>query len=54
MWWFQSLVDICMKLEDGKYLIVKDPNKPVIRYTNCSMSSHLGELWTDWLAVPGY
>ena len=29
--WGQSLVDICMKLEDGKFLIVKDPNKPVIR-----------------------
>ncbi|GJP37587.1 hypothetical protein CLOM_g21981 [Closterium sp. NIES-68] len=22
---------MCMKLEDGKYLIVKDPNKPFLR-----------------------
>eukprot|EP00270_Netrium_digitus_P011632 TRINITY_DN3718_c0_g1_i1.p1 TRINITY_DN3718_c0_g1~~TRINITY_DN3718_c0_g1_i1.p1 ORF type:complete len:583 (+),score=160.88 TRINITY_DN3718_c0_g1_i1:136-1884(+) len=28
---FKSIVDICMKLDEGKYLLVKDPNKPVIR-----------------------
>eukprot|EP00271_Cylindrocystis_brebissonii_P019938 TRINITY_DN6369_c0_g1_i1.p1 TRINITY_DN6369_c0_g1~~TRINITY_DN6369_c0_g1_i1.p1 ORF type:complete len:559 (-),score=126.45 TRINITY_DN6369_c0_g1_i1:344-2020(-) len=27
----KSLVDICMKLDEGKYLIVKDPNKPILR-----------------------
>lgn len=25
------LVELCMKLADGKYLLVKDPNKPVLR-----------------------
>lgn len=27
----KSLVDICMKLDEGKYLLVKDPNKPTLR-----------------------
>jgi len=27
----RCIVDICMKLDDGKYLIMKDPNKPMIR-----------------------
>eukprot|EP00850_Spirogloea_muscicola_P016839 SM000140S00588 [mRNA] locus=s140:76311:80526:- [translate_table: standard] len=27
----RALVDICMKLDEGKYLIIKDPNKPLIR-----------------------
>eukprot|EP00475_Leptophrys_vorax_P007596 TRINITY_DN14812_c0_g1_i1.p1 TRINITY_DN14812_c0_g1~~TRINITY_DN14812_c0_g1_i1.p1 ORF type:complete len:583 (-),score=51.69 TRINITY_DN14812_c0_g1_i1:242-1990(-) len=27
----KHVVDMCMKLEDGKYLIVKDPNKPFLR-----------------------
>jgi translation initiation factor 3 subunit D len=27
----RCIVDICMKQKDGKYLIMKDPNKPVIR-----------------------
>uniref|UniRef100_H2ZWM9 Eukaryotic translation initiation factor 3 subunit D n=1 Tax=Latimeria chalumnae TaxID=7897 RepID=H2ZWM9_LATCH len=27
----RCVVDICMKLEEGKYLILKDPNKQVIR-----------------------
>lgn len=28
----QTVVDICMKLDEGKYLLVKDPNKPLVRY----------------------
>ena len=28
---FTSIVASCMKMEDGKYLLVKDPNKPIIR-----------------------
>merc|ERR1719334_170597 len=27
----RCIVDICMKLPDGKFLIMKDPNKPMIR-----------------------
>ena len=27
----RCIIDLCMKEEDGKYLLVKDPNKPVIR-----------------------
>lgn len=27
----RCIIDICMKQKDGKYLIMKDPNKPVIR-----------------------
>jgi len=28
----RTIVDICMKLPEGKYVLVKDPNKPVIRF----------------------
>lgn len=27
----RCIIDICMKQKDGKYLIMKDPNKPIIR-----------------------
>lgn len=27
----RCIIDMCMKLKEGKYLIMKDPNKPVIR-----------------------
>jgi translation initiation factor 3 subunit D len=27
----RALVDLCLKLDDGKYLIVKDPNKQLLR-----------------------
>lgn len=27
----RCIIDICMKQNDGKYLIMKDPNKPMIR-----------------------
>jgi len=27
----RALVDLCLKLEEGKYLLIKDPNKPIIR-----------------------
>lgn len=28
---FRCIIDIVMKQKDGKYLIMKDPNKPMIR-----------------------
>ena len=27
----RCIIDLCMKQKDGKYLIMKDPNKPMIR-----------------------
>ena len=27
----RAIVDLCLKLDEGKYLIVKEPNKPVMR-----------------------
>eukprot|EP00239_Pterosperma_sp_CCMP1384_P000154 CAMPEP_0197848388 /NCGR_PEP_ID=MMETSP1438-20131217/8562_1 /TAXON_ID=1461541 /ORGANISM="Pterosperma sp., Strain CCMP1384" /LENGTH=548 /DNA_ID=CAMNT_0043460607 /DNA_START=50 /DNA_END=1696 /DNA_ORIENTATION=+ len=27
----KTIVDLCLKLDDGKYLLVKDPNKPLMR-----------------------
>uniref|UniRef100_A0A7S3RVC8 EIF3d n=1 Tax=Strombidinopsis acuminata TaxID=141414 RepID=A0A7S3RVC8_9SPIT len=27
----KSIVDLCLQLEEGRYLLLKDPNKPVIR-----------------------
>jgi len=28
----KAIVDICLQLEEGKYLLLKDPNKPVVRF----------------------
>ncbi|KAK9276693.1 hypothetical protein L1049_006229 [Liquidambar formosana] len=28
---FKSIVDLCMKLNEGKYVLVKDPSKPQVR-----------------------
>jgi len=27
----RTIVDMCLKMEEGKYVLVKDPNKPVLR-----------------------
>jgi translation initiation factor 3 subunit D len=27
----KTIVDLCYKQADGKYLLVKDPNKPILR-----------------------
>lgn len=27
----RALVDLCLKLSEGKYLLVKEPNKPIMR-----------------------
>jgi len=43
----KAVVDLCLQLEEGKYLLLKDPNKPVIRlYTippDAFMDEDLGE-----------
>lgn len=31
----RCIIDLCMKQNDGKYLIMKDPNKVSISYFNC-------------------
>ena len=28
---FKSIAEMCLKVPDGKYLLVKDPNKPILR-----------------------
>ena len=28
----KAIVDLCLQLEEGKYLLLKDPNKPVLRF----------------------
>lgn len=27
----RTIVDMCLKREEGKYVLVKDPNKPILR-----------------------
>lgn len=27
----RTIVDMCLKMPEGKYVLVKDPNKPVLR-----------------------
>ena len=28
----KAIVDLCLGLEEGKYLLLKDPNKPLVRF----------------------
>ena len=28
----KAIIDICLGLDEGKYLLLKDPNKPVVRF----------------------
>ena len=38
----RALVDLALRLDDGKYLIVKDPNKPLMRlYRHASCPARL-------------
>ena len=27
----RAIIDVCLKLDEGKFIIVKEPNKPVMR-----------------------
>jgi translation initiation factor 3 subunit D len=27
----RTIVDMCLKMDEGKYVLVKDPNKPMLR-----------------------
>ncbi|KAG9297961.1 hypothetical protein G9A89_018789 [Geosiphon pyriformis] len=35
----RTIVDLCMKLPEGKYILLKDPNKPVVRLYSVPPSS---------------
>eukprot|EP00959_Pyramimonas_sp_CCMP1952_P435169 9112316-Pyramimonas_sp.AAC.2 len=35
----KTVVDMCMKLGDGKYVLVKDPNKPLVRLYEVPMDA---------------
>jgi len=35
----RTVTDMCMKMPEGKYVLVKDPNKPVIRLYSVPMST---------------
>ncbi|THV08139.1 translation initiation factor eIF-3 subunit D [Dendrothele bispora CBS 962.96] len=39
----RTVTDLCMKLPEGKYVLVKDPNKPVIRLYSTAHSTFTGE-----------
>ncbi|KZS97794.1 translation initiation factor eIF-3, subunit D [Sistotremastrum niveocremeum HHB9708] len=39
----RTVTDMCMKLPDGKYVLIKDPNRPVIRLYAVPMSAFTGE-----------
>lgn len=28
----KAVVDMCLRLAEGKYVLVKDPNKPILRF----------------------
>lgn len=42
----RALVDLCMALDEGKYLLLKDPNKPLLRLyevSNDAFDSHYSD-----------
>ncbi|ETW84104.1 hypothetical protein HETIRDRAFT_472549 [Heterobasidion irregulare TC 32-1] len=39
----RTVTDLCMKMPEGKYVLVKDPNKPVIRLYTVPMSAFTAE-----------
>ncbi|KAF8914329.1 translation initiation factor eIF-3, subunit D [Gymnopilus junonius] len=39
----RTVTDMCMKLPEGKYVLVKDPNKPVIRLYSVPPSTFTGD-----------
>ncbi|KAH8118395.1 translation initiation factor eIF-3, subunit D [Phellopilus nigrolimitatus] len=39
----RTVTDLCMKMPEGKYVLVKDPNRPVIRLYSVPMSAFTGE-----------
>ena len=47
----RALVDVCGGLEDGKWLLGKDPNKPLLRLYSVPADAFKvrqpGTLWTD-------
>jgi len=41
----RALVDLCMKQDDGKYLLVKDPNKQLLRLYSVPEDAFQVEFW---------
>ncbi|KAI0303979.1 translation initiation factor eIF-3 subunit D [Russula brevipes] len=39
----RTVADLCLKMPEGKYVLVKDPNKPVIRLYAVPLSAFTGE-----------
>ncbi|KAI0268148.1 translation initiation factor eIF-3 subunit D [Gloeopeniophorella convolvens] len=39
----RTVADLCMKMPEGKYVLIKDPNKPVIRLYAVPFSAFTGE-----------
>ncbi|TFK25985.1 eukaryotic translation initiation factor 3 subunit 7 [Coprinopsis marcescibilis] len=39
----RSVIDMCMKVPEGKYVLVKDPNKPVIRLYSVPQDTFVGQ-----------
>ena len=35
----RTIVDMCLKMAEGKYVLVKDPNKPLLRLYEVPMST---------------
>ncbi|PAV21017.1 translation initiation factor eIF-3 subunit D [Pyrrhoderma noxium] len=39
----RTVTDLCMKMPDGKYVLIKDPNRPVIRLYSVPLTAFTGE-----------
>ena len=49
----RALVDLCLNLDEGKYLLVKEPNKPIIRLYNVPGDSFTLEQVRRTFTLPG-
>ena len=49
----RALVDLCLNLDEGKYLLVKEPNKPIIRLYNVPGDSFTLEQVGYTFTLPG-
>ncbi|KZV91840.1 translation initiation factor eIF-3, subunit D [Exidia glandulosa HHB12029] len=49
----RGIADVCLKLPDGKYVLVRDPNRPVMRLYAVPMNAFTGEDEEDGIPEDG-
>lgn len=49
----RGIADVCLRLPDGKYVLVRDPNRPVVRLYAVPMTAFTGEDEEDGIPEDG-